>query len=117
MKEQKGPEQQKIERSRVWSWNKTRDGLKSVERVHHKKGEEGSSAQRNGASKKEELCDDEEDKEPMIPTTPLKASPEALGVGKKAQKLASKWCSALRITGGALRPEKCWWYLVRFSLG
>ena len=36
-------------------------------------------------------------------------------VGRKAQALAVKWCSVLRITGGALRPEKCWWYLVSFQ--
>ena len=33
----------------------------------------------------------------------------------KAQQLISKWCSMLWITGGALRPEKCGWYLLSFS--
>ena len=37
-----------------------------------------------------------------------------IDVSAKAQALAHKWCSALRITGGALRPEKCWWYLISF---
>ena len=92
----KGPEQKNIERSKVWSWNKTRDGLISVERIHHKKGEEGSSAQRNGASKKEELCDYEEDKEPVIPTPALKASPEALGVWKRAQKMLAEACREMK---------------------
>ena len=32
----------------------------------------------------------------------------------KAQTMVTKWCSALWITGGCLRPKKCWWYLVGF---
>ena len=46
-------------------------------------------------ARKEELCDDEEDKEPMIPTIVLKASPEALGVWKKAQKMLAKACKEM----------------------
>ena len=58
----KGPENQKIERPRVWSWNKTKDGSKSVEREQDEKSEEGSSVQRKGASKKEKFCDDKKEK-------------------------------------------------------
>ena len=32
----------------------------------------------------------------------------------KAQMMVKKWCSALWISGGCLRPKKCWWYLIRF---
>ena len=34
---------------------------------------------------------------------------------EKAQTLIKKWCTALWITGGCLRPEKCWWYSIGFS--
>ena len=37
------------------------------------------------------------------------------GVKHDAQALATKWCKTLRITGGALRPEKCWVYLILFK--
>ena len=33
----------------------------------------------------------------------------------KAQKLTNKWCTMLRMTGGALRPDKCWWFLIMFK--
>ena len=33
----------------------------------------------------------------------------------RAQTLANRWTQALWATGGALRPEKCWWYLVDFK--
>ena len=33
----------------------------------------------------------------------------------KTQKLVTKWCNMLQITGGALRLEKCWWYLITFQ--
>ena len=36
-------------------------------------------------------------------------------VTEDAQSVARKWCDTLRITGGALRPEKCWWFLVSFK--
>ena len=36
-------------------------------------------------------------------------------ITSKAQQLTSKWCSMLRITGGALCPEKCRWYLLSFK--
>ena len=32
-----------------------------------------------------------------------------------AQTLISKWCNALWISGGCLRPEKCWWYVIDFK--
>ena len=32
----------------------------------------------------------------------------------KAQQMIDKWCSALWVSGGCLRPEKCWWYMIRF---
>ena len=32
----------------------------------------------------------------------------------RAQSMAIIWCNSLWATGGALRPEKCWWYLVQF---
>ena len=32
-----------------------------------------------------------------------------------AQTLINKWCSALWISGGCLRPDKCWWYVIDFS--
>ena len=32
----------------------------------------------------------------------------------RAQSMAIVWCNSLWATGGALRPEKCWWYLVQF---
>ena len=28
--------------------------------------------------------------------------------------MAIIWCNALWATGGGLRPEKCWWFLVQF---
>ena len=34
---------------------------------------------------------------------------------QRTQFLALRWCDALWATGGALRPEKCWWYFVRFT--
>ena len=33
----------------------------------------------------------------------------------KAQTMINKWCNALWITGGCLRPDKCWWYLIQFE--
>ena len=33
----------------------------------------------------------------------------------KAKTLIDKWCSTLWITGGCLRPDKCWWYLLDFK--
>ena len=36
-------------------------------------------------------------------------------IQNKTQKLVSKWCNIIRITGGAIRPEKCWWYLLYFQ--
>jgi len=33
----------------------------------------------------------------------------------RTQDLALTWCDALWVTGGAVRPEKCWWYLVSFK--
>ena len=32
----------------------------------------------------------------------------------KAQTMIDKWCSALWISGGCLRPDKCWWYVIQF---
>ena len=32
-----------------------------------------------------------------------------------AQTLISKWCNALWISGGCLRLEKCWWYVIDFK--
>ena len=64
----------------------------SVGGAHHKKVDEGSSAKRNDANEEEELWDYEEDKEPVIPTPALKASPEALGVWKRAQKMLAEAC-------------------------
>ena len=34
---------------------------------------------------------------------------------KNAQTLINKWCSALWISGGCLRPDKCWWYYIDFK--
>jgi hypothetical protein len=35
-------------------------------------------------------------------------------IKQKAQSLITKWCSSLWISGGCLRPEKCWWYMIKF---
>ena len=48
----------------------------------------------------------------MFMTGESNETPES--IQKKTQQLLSKWCSMLRITGGALRPKKCWWYLLSF---
>ena len=40
-------------------------------------------------------------------------NPETLT--SKAQTMINKWCNALWITGGCLRPDKCWWYLIQFE--
>ena len=34
---------------------------------------------------------------------------------ENAQTLIRKWCSVLWISGGCLRPDKCWWYVVDFT--
>ena len=34
---------------------------------------------------------------------------------QKMQKIVDNWEMAAKVTGGALAPEKCWWYLVRFQ--
>ena len=36
-------------------------------------------------------------------------------VGAKMQRSASVWAGGLRVTGGALKPEKCCWYLIAFE--
>ena len=36
-------------------------------------------------------------------------------LNKKAQRLIHKWCTALWLTGGCLRPNKCWWYSIGFK--
>jgi len=36
-------------------------------------------------------------------------------VGAKMQRSASVWAGGLRVTGGALKPEKCYWYLIAFE--
>ena len=33
----------------------------------------------------------------------------------KMQRLLWKWCSILWVTGGVLRPDKCWWCLITFG--
>ena len=33
----------------------------------------------------------------------------------KTQQIINKWCKILWITGGCLRPEKCWWFLIEFK--
>ena len=33
----------------------------------------------------------------------------------RAQLLSQRWTDALWATGGVLRPEKCWWYMVSFK--
>ena len=57
--------------------------------------DEWPSFKRNDASGKEELWDYEEDEEPVIPTPALKASPEALGVWKRAQKMLAEACEEM----------------------
>ena len=42
-------------------------------------------------------------------------SDDADTLTNKAQILIDKWCSTLWITGGCLRPDKCWWYLLDFK--
>ena len=96
MKAEKGPERKK-EKSKDRSWNKIRDGWISAGRAHHKRGDEWPLSQRNEASSEEELWDYEEDEKPVIPTPSLKASPEALGVWKRAQKMLAEACKEMAI--------------------
>ena len=105
MKGRKGPELKK-EKSKDRSWIKTRDGLISVGEAHHQKVDEWPSFKRNDASEKEELWDYEEDEKPVIPTPSLKASPEALGVWKRAQKMLAEACEEMaRYQQMAERPR------------
>ena len=39
----------------------------------------------------------------------------AIEVQTKLQSMVTFWNGILRVTGGALRPEKCYWYLLRFK--
>ena len=36
-------------------------------------------------------------------------------VKRNAQTIIRKWCNALWISGGCLRPDKCWWYVIEFA--
>lgn len=33
----------------------------------------------------------------------------------KLQSLVTNWELAAKVTGGAIAPEKCWWYLLEFD--
>ena len=35
-------------------------------------------------------------------------------LNRNAQTIIRKWCRALWISGGCLRPKKCWWYVIDF---
>ena len=49
---------------------------------------------------------------PVVGDT-MKSSPTHIGA--KMQRSASVWAGGLRVTGGALKPEKCYWYMVVFE--
>ena len=36
-------------------------------------------------------------------------------VKQNAQTIITKWCETLWVSGGCLRPEKCWWYAIDFK--
>ena len=69
--------------------------MTSVGETNHQKVDERPSFKRNDASGKEELWDYQEDEEPVVRTPALKASPEALGVWKRAQKMLAEACEEM----------------------
>ena len=46
----------------------------------------------------------------------LHPSIQAQDTLRTSQKMFLKWENLLDATGGALRPEKCFWYLIDFKL-